>query len=134
LERFLKSDEVVHHKDGNKLNNKLENLEIISQSQHTYEHLHPSGPAIIRNKKCRHCKETFKTTSRKRIFCSDHCSTLNQRKFNIPKEKLKELVWTMPVVQLAKKLFVSDKAIKTRCKRLGIDKPARGYWQKLKRM
>jgi hypothetical protein len=35
LGRKLSFDETIHHKDGNKENNKLKNLEIISRSDHT---------------------------------------------------------------------------------------------------
>ena len=36
--RFLTSDEIVHHKDGDKSNDAIENLEIMSQSNHIAEH------------------------------------------------------------------------------------------------
>lgn len=35
LKRKLLSNEDVHHKDGNKLNNSIDNLEIINHSKHT---------------------------------------------------------------------------------------------------
>ncbi len=34
IKRALREDEVVHHKDGNKLNNKKRNLEVMTKSEH----------------------------------------------------------------------------------------------------
>lgn len=38
LGRYLTFEETVHHKDGNKLNNALENLEVLSNSAHVKLH------------------------------------------------------------------------------------------------
>ena len=46
-------------------------------------------------------------------------------------EEMKQLVWSIPTVQVALKLGVSDKSVEKRCKKFGIDKPPRGYWEKL---
>ena len=35
LERYLRPDEHVHHKDNNKLNNDISNLEIVNRSEHS---------------------------------------------------------------------------------------------------
>ncbi len=37
--RFLEEDEIVHHKDGNPLNNHWDNLEHMTQADHAREHL-----------------------------------------------------------------------------------------------
>lgn len=36
--RFLKPDEIVHHKDGNARNNHWDNLEVMTQIEHAREH------------------------------------------------------------------------------------------------
>lgn len=38
LGRKLRSDEIVHHKDGNKLNNSIDNLEIMTRTEHARHH------------------------------------------------------------------------------------------------
>lgn len=45
-------------------------------------------------------------------------------------ETLRGLVASMPTSALALQLGVSDAAIAKRCKKLGIEKPERGYWAK----
>jgi len=82
---------------------------------------------------------------KRKHFCSNEerieksrvgSSTKNDghRKFEITKEELEQLVWEMPSTQIAKKFGVCDRVIKSRCDRLGITKPPRGYWAKVKSM
>lgn len=60
LGRPLKDDEVIHHKDGNKQNNDIKNLEIISLSDHT--RLHNYEREIFRDSLGR-----FKNSSKKEV-------------------------------------------------------------------
>lgn len=48
--RYLKEGEVVHHKDGNKLNNDISNLQLMTKAEHTK--LHEMHKFSKRVKKC----------------------------------------------------------------------------------
>lgn len=69
LGRPLFSWEIVHHKDGNKGNNVIENLEVMTQSMHTAEH-------FTRFKECtlEGCDKKHKGLG----FCSMHLSRLTR--------------------------------------------------------
>jgi len=45
---------------------------------------------------------------------------------------LEKLVWEMPSERVAEKYGVSGRLITKRCRQLGIEKPPRGYWAKLR--
>ena len=47
LGRPLEDWEVVHHKDGNKLNNEISNLEVLTKEEHSY--LHSKDYDIVRD-------------------------------------------------------------------------------------
>ena len=81
--RHLLPKEQVHHKDGNKQNNDITNLELLSISDHTKIH-NPKLEDI--EAVCKLCNETFKVKGNlfrlrlKRnksgfIFCSRSCSS-----------------------------------------------------------
>ena len=48
------------------------------------------------------------------------------------KDVLQQWVLQRPITEIARELHVSDKAVEKHCKRLGIQKPGRGYWAKKK--
>jgi predicted Zn-ribbon and HTH transcriptional regulator len=127
LGRLLESDEVVHHKDGNKENNDPENLDLTSRVEHAKHHAN-----MLDNIHCKQCGVEFKPEKSKNKYCSVKCSRLGSRKFDISKELLSVLVWIYPSTKIARMYKVSDKAIEKRCKLYEIDKPKRGYWAKVK--
>jgi hypothetical protein len=83
LGRLLSSNEVVHHKDGNKKNNVIDNLEVLSMSEHSKLHKSRIGRRIVRLK-CPQCGKEFtryenqthlvKPSFLNCTFCSRSCS------------------------------------------------------------
>mgnify|MGYP003609894025 CR=1 FL=1 len=132
LGRPLTKDECVHHKDRNKTNNSLENLQLLTLKEHVRLHaIEDLGTSYVVNT-CQNCLATFETTFvSKRCFCSYKCARQQRQKFEISKPDLLALVWAMPTTEVAKILGVSDVAVAKRCKRFSITKPPRGYWAKI---
>ena len=52
----------------------------------------------------------------------------------ISREGLYEQVWSEPMVALAKKIGISDVALRKRCRKLNIPLPPQGYWLRSKRL
>lgn len=57
LGRLLNSNEVVHHKDGNKKNNDISNLEVMDKKEHN--RLHSSIGRKMVELKCPNCRKVF---------------------------------------------------------------------------
>jgi hypothetical protein len=68
--------------------------------------------------------------TKKKIF-QDPNRKPRKLKFEVTKDELHSLVWSMPTIEVGKKFGVSDKAIEKRCKKLGVTKPPPGYWNKI---
>lgn len=65
------------------------------------------------------------------LYCSSKCAHMVAEKASWPSDaELKLMVWRQPVTHIAASLGVSDRAVKKRCRRRGIDTPGQGYWQK----
>jgi len=80
LGRKLTSDEHVHHKDGDKSNNTIDNLELMTNSDHAKEH---AVPAKVVELVCPACETYFTRSERyvrmklkggqKNFLCSRTC-------------------------------------------------------------
>jgi hypothetical protein len=146
LNRILNKDEHVHHKNGIRWDNREDNLEVMSPSEHSkrLNHYVSTGdvdvslfvakrilPRVI-DKICPKCGNKFLPKRKEQIFCCFKCTNKNSNRPN--KVELEKMLWQEPTTHIAKKYGVCDQAVKKWAKRYGITEyPPRGYWQKLKR-
>jgi hypothetical protein len=137
----LKEGEVVHHLDKNRANNSPDNLLVLSGPMHAKLHtwldkntITPTPEYAERIKLgCVRCKVCEKPIDPSMIYCSPECFTDDHKRYDHPnKEQLEKLIWSKPTTEVASELGVSDKAIEKLCKKLDVDKPPRGYWNKVK--
>jgi len=136
LGRSLECNEVVHHLDGNTMNNRNENLLVLDRGQHTKLHGWmrrgaPYGKPCGENSVncgepsgfCQECKITLQEKQSK--FCSTSCYGAYQQRERgnacpSKQDLISELV-AYPVIRVARLHNVSDSAIRKWCKKLGID-------------
>lgn len=72
---------LVHHKDDNPLNNNIDNLELVTPSQHGKMHKNGRHLRQYRDSEkyshtCQHCGKEYRTFRKNRTkFCSQECGT-----------------------------------------------------------
>jgi hypothetical protein len=135
--RKLTDDEDVHHLNGDRSNNLPRNLLVLETGQHMKLHtwlqqhviIPIDGSKVDREKERKYCKCGIQIENDAN-YCSPNCASLDKRIIPpVTKEELSKQVWSKPTSELAKDYNVSDVAIAKLCKKLGVDKPPRGYWR-----
>lgn len=138
LGRLLSEDEVVHHLNGLRGDNRYCNLLVLTKSQHGRLHawLNAGAPGIERFREngknslntndiqpsfCVVCNRTLQ--DKQLNYCSQSCCNLHTRKVERPsKEQLKQDISTMSMVKVGTKYGVSDNAIRKWMKSYGMSK------------
>jgi len=129
LGRMLRDDEVVHHLDSDRANNRSENLTVLPKSMHAKLHKWLDNCVVLKEteyvkrvnsgkskaeeqyKFCLICKKTLQGKQKK--FCSMRCTGYSQRKISRPaREILQSDLSKLSIVLLGKKYGVSDDAIR----------------------
>ena len=131
LGRALNSGEHIHHKDFNTLNNTIDNLLLLTNSEHTRLHHLLKGHTVPKEELCderrvrrhlsssyRRCKDcgrilTVKEDSISPISRCVKCAAIKMRKVERPsRESLIQLLTGSTFRQVGKQLGVSDKTIR----------------------
>jgi len=131
LGRPLRRGEIVHHIDGNKLNNSPDNLMVLTNKEHALLHKRLQAKTELVEDRCIDCAKLLTSKyvdSSRRRRCRSCYARFKKKPIPVTKDELERLVWSVPAVQLAKRFGVSDTLIKKWCREMGIDKPGPGYW------
>lgn len=128
LGRNIGPTEEVHHLDGDRSNNRAENLIVLEKSQHQKieKWLERGAPSLkidganrmnsgkSKTKELKYCKVCSKTLQAKQKHtCSPDCDSLIKRKVERPsQEELKNLMDNTSMVSIGKMYGVSDNAVR----------------------
>lgn len=119
MNRWLTTEEIVHHIDENKLNNCLHNLQILDSSEHGKIHA-----VTLSNKECKNCSNTYKPKASKQKFCGVNCARTysGRHSSHITKELIEYWVINFSWVRASKELGLSDNGLRKKYKSLtGLD-------------
>lgn len=130
LGRPLRKDEVTHHLDEDRSNNRHENLLVLERGQHIKLHewlrrgaprlkdLDEKGKNSGKPKCCKVCELTLQ--DKQKDYCSQKCSGLDRRKPRPDKETLADEITKESFLALGRKYGVSDNAVRKWAKNYGL--------------
>jgi len=126
LGRPLTYNEVTHHLDGDRSNNKSENILVLLRSQHIKLHMWlDKGASFLKENECNgmnsgkskavcYCKECGKTLQLKqKAYCSRECYNESKKsKKCLNKEQLEEDLKFLSFLAIGRKYKVSDNSVR----------------------
>lgn len=110
----------LDHINGINNDNRIENLRFLCPNCHSQTDTY-CGKHRKKLYKCLECNSIINKGCTRCTKCASKINGINQRKFEVSKEELENLVSQYPMTQIGKMFGVSDNAIRKRCKTLGID-------------
>jgi hypothetical protein len=85
LGRKLKRHELVHHINGDRLDNRLGNLQVMTHAEHSRHHYeeikHKFVSNFEREKICAICNKKFICKSARSKYCSEHCIYVSRKEY-----------------------------------------------------
>lgn len=136
--RYLREDEVVHHLDFNRSNNRSSNLLVLSKSQHSKLHkwldsgapgwqrpganwVNSEKPKSSELNSCYRCGRHLQ--EKQKYFCSQECFKISNRKIERPSyNQLLEDITSMSWEAIGRKYNVSSNAVRKWAKSYKLDK------------
>lgn len=132
--RKLLSTEIVHHKDEDKHNNSIDNLEILSPSAHAKHHAEHVPPITLT---CVFCKNDFQRSGSQEKhnrsqgkfgpFCGKSCSAKYFIYTGRIKPGGKTMIFTKESIDLVRKRIANGESKSSIARELGIDRTSIYY-------